>query len=97
MQNVADVRINSSAIREELPRILTSSWFDHSPRMQGFLSYVVEETLTGRSAAVKEYAIALNVYAKQQQFDPRTDSAGRGQQASIKAGKVLKVNDESHY
>jgi hypothetical protein len=74
MQNVADVRINSSAIREELPRILTSSWSDHSPRMQRFLSYVVEETLTGRSAAVKEYAIALNVYDKQPQFDPRTDS-----------------------
>jgi len=73
-QDSSEARIDPSAIREELARIVASASFTHSPRMRRFLTYVVEETLAGRGTQLKEYTIGLSVYDKPADFDPRTDS-----------------------
>src|SRR6266404_5165324 len=49
---------NDTAIRTELTRILSSASFASSPRMNRFLKYVVETTLEGKGALIKEYVIA---------------------------------------
>jgi tetratricopeptide (TPR) repeat protein len=41
--------------------------------MRRFLQYTVEQMLNGRAALLKEYSIALNVYDKGPDFDPRLD------------------------
>jgi tetratricopeptide (TPR) repeat protein len=67
----------SAAIRKQVDKILKSAGLLHCRRMQRFLAYTVEETLSGRSSGLKEYAIGLNVYDKPPTFDPRVDSVIR--------------------
>lgn len=70
-ENKGAAILSEHAIREELSRVLASPSFARSPRMSRFLSFVVEETLSGRAAQIKEYVIALEVCDKQTDYDPR--------------------------
>lgn len=65
------------AVRAELERILDSPLFADSPRMAGFLTYVVEAKLAGDEDRIQEYAIGLAVFERPESFDPRTDSIVR--------------------
>jgi TolB-like protein len=69
------------AIREQLDRILHSIPFQHSPRRQRFLEYIVTETLAGRS--IKGYDVALAVFSRPQSFDSATDPVVR-----VEAGRL---------
>jgi hypothetical protein len=53
---------DQKAIREQLDRILYSVPFQHSPRRQRFLEFIVNETLAGRS--VKGFDVALEVFGR---------------------------------
>ena len=66
-----------SEIRAELDRILKSRVFVHSHRIRRFLQFVVEECLLGRQHRLKEYLIGLEVFNRQDDFDPRVDSIVR--------------------
>jgi adenylate cyclase len=60
-------------IREYLQKLLACSDFDASARNKRFLSYVVEETLSGRAKGIKAYNIALAAFDRGEDFDPTTD------------------------
>src|SRR5262245_27366814 len=45
--------------------------------MTRFLKYVVEQALAGASDQVKEYVIGVEVFQRDQQYDPRLDSIVR--------------------
>ena len=65
MQGVQDkdsVTPSEDEARDALARIVSSDAFVSAPRLQQFLSYVVEETIVGRGAAIKGKAIAVDVY-----------------------------------
>ncbi len=64
-------------IQAELDRILKSRVFIHSHRIRRFLQFVVEECLFGRQHRLKEYLIGLEVFNRQEDFDPRVDSIVR--------------------
>ena len=64
-------------IQAELDRILKSRVFIHSHRIRRFLQFVVEECLFGRQHRLKEYLIGLEVFNRQDDFDPRVDSIVR--------------------
>lgn len=51
-------------VREELDRIVTSRAFRTSHRCQGFLQYVVAETLEGKSKLLKERTLAVHVFGR---------------------------------
>ncbi|UCH74899.1 MAG: hypothetical protein JSU82_03330 [Rhodospirillales bacterium] len=55
---------SAESVRSELALVLGSELFSTSPRMQQFLSYIVEETLAGRGARVKGKTIAADVYGR---------------------------------
>lgn len=61
----------------QMERILASREFAQSARMRKFLRFIVEETLAGRGAALKEYTIALEVFERDDSFDPQTSSLVR--------------------
>lgn len=65
------------AVREALNRILVSTDFDATDRIRRFLSYVVEETLSGRRERIKAYNIATSVFGRDETFDPQVDSIVR--------------------
>ena len=82
---VAD-RPSSEAVSAELERILTSPDFARSRRMQGFLRYVVEVTLGGQGNRLKEYTIAVEVFGRDESFDPQTNSLVR-----VEAGRLRRT------
>jgi TolB-like protein len=73
-------------VRTELQRILSSQAFETSQRNRRFLSYVVEETLSGRSDRIKAYSIATSVFGRGDDFDPLQDSIVR-----IEAGRLRRA------
>ena len=74
-----------AAIRRTLEGLLTSSEFAHAPRHSRFLSFIVEETLAGRSGELKEYTIGIEVFEKAASFDSRTDSTVRTEASKLRA------------
>src|SRR5438270_10470625 len=69
--------LREADIRSELDRILRSRVFIHSRRIRRFLQFVVEECLLQKHHRLKEYLIGLEVFNRQEAFDPRVDSIVR--------------------
>jgi TolB-like protein len=59
--------------RSQLARILESADFEATARGHKFLSYVVDEQLSGRGDRIKAYSIAVEVFGRDASFDPQTD------------------------
>ncbi len=74
-----------AAVRAELNRILASPEFSKAKRAGRFLQFLVERTLEGRGETLKEYVIALEVFDRDQTFDPRIDSLVRVEAARLRA------------
>jgi adenylate cyclase len=60
-------------VRKYLRKLLASSDFSASERNRRFLTYVVDETLAGRSSRIKAYNIALAAFDRSEDFDPHHD------------------------
>ena len=69
--------LGETEVRRELDRILRSRVFVHSRRIRRFLQFVVEECLLRKHHRLKEYLIGLEVFNRQETFDPRVDSIVR--------------------
>jgi len=72
-------------IRQQLARVLASPAFQHADRLKRFLSFIVLETLEGRGEALKEYVVGVQVFGKEESFDPRTDPVVRVQARRLRA------------
>ena len=59
--------------RAQLNRILSSPDFGATDREHRFLTYIVEETLSGRGNRIKAYSIAVEVFGREQSFDAQND------------------------
>jgi hypothetical protein len=71
-------------ILAHLEGVLESPAFAGSRRRQDFLRYVVEETLAGRGASIKEANIAVDVFGRSNDFDAQTASIVRVTAADIR-------------
>lgn len=76
------------AVRATLQRLLASPDFANAPRLQRFLTYVVDAALQGRADAIRGYAIAVDVFDRPTDFDPQTDSLVR-----VEAGRLRQKLD----
>jgi hypothetical protein len=70
-------------VMAHLDRVLLSTPFATSQRSRSFLKYVVEESLRGNAAQIKERNIAIDVFGKKVDFDPQEESTVR-----VAAGEV---------
>ena len=75
--------INEADIRGALSGILDSEEFSRSKRMGHFLHFVVEEALAGRGERLTAFAIAREVYGRDESFDARSDAVVR-----VEAGRL---------
>ena len=66
-----------AAVLEQLEKVLASSDFSSAARGSQFLRFLVEGTLDGRGDQLKEYTIALEVFERDETFDPGTNPAVR--------------------
>lgn len=69
--------INTSLVRQELDRVLSSEHFKSSVRICRFLRYVTEATLDGRAGELKETSIGVSVYDRDPSYDPKLDTVVR--------------------
>jgi Tol biopolymer transport system component len=65
--------VQDSAVRAQLETLLASELFSRSPRLSRFLRFIVEETLQGRTATLKEQVLGHEVYGKTAEFDGATN------------------------
>ena len=81
--DISWTQVEVKAIREQLSRVLHSAMFAQSGRQCRFLKYVVEATLAGRADRLNQFLIGLEVFDRDESFDPATDSIVR-----VEAGRL---------
>jgi hypothetical protein len=59
-------------VREQLQTILGSRSFVTAVRARRFLTHIVEQTLAGRTEAIKELVLGIKVFDRRADFDPKT-------------------------
>ncbi|HYL38309.1 MAG TPA: tetratricopeptide repeat protein [Bryobacteraceae bacterium] len=69
--------ISGRAIRAQVKRIMSSEGFSRSPRLSRFLGFTVEQTLASQGERLKEYVLGIEVFDKEESFDPRIDTIVR--------------------
>jgi tetratricopeptide (TPR) repeat protein len=67
----------SGSIRAQLERIAASAVFAHAGRMSRLLAYLVEAELAGDGARLSQSRIAIDVFGRNETFDPSVDSIVR--------------------
>jgi adenylate cyclase len=67
------VGIKADEVRAQLGRIVSHPLFQKCERMSGFLRYIVTQTLDGHSGRIKQRTVAMEVYSRGRDFDPRID------------------------
>src|ERR1044071_3052181 len=72
-------------LRRQLARVLASSGFARSERLSRLLRFVVERHLEGRDAELKESLIAIEVFGRRPDYDPKQDSIVRTEAARLRA------------
>ena len=81
------------AIRDQLSAVLESVLFAHAERLGRFLRFVVDETLDGRADRLNQYAIAQDVFDRDETFDPAIDAIVRVEAGRLRS-KLLEYYDE---
>ena len=71
------------AVRETLERLLASETFRRSERARKLLCYLVEREQAGEADRLKGFAIAVDVFGKDTDFDSATDAVVR-----VQAGRL---------
>ena len=78
--------LSVAAIRQQLQRVLASPEFHATDKLRGFLRFIVEEKLSGRSSQLKGFTIAVAVFGRGEDFDATNDPIVR-----IQAGRLRRA------
>lgn len=77
MKAVCEAVVTTDEVLQQLERILADKRFAAAERTAAFLRYVVEKTLAGFAAEIKELVIATDLYQRSSDYDPKIDSMVR--------------------
>lgn len=80
------LRIDKGVVAEALQKVLRSRTFARSERLRCFLKFVVEMEQLGLAHQLKGYTIGIDVFSRDEGFDPGTDPLVR-----VQAGKLRKL------
>lgn len=80
------------SVREQLSRLLASQRFQSSKRCQSLLRYVVEQTLLGHHAELKERSLGIEVFDRNPAYDTNQEPVVR-----VTAGEVRKRLAQYYY
>lgn len=84
------IPVTKQNIETQSDKIVSSALFENKMRLQRFLSYVVSETLEGNADRIKGYTLGLEVFDKDDSFDPTSDAIVR-----VEAGRLRRLLE--HY
>lgn len=77
--------MDNTDIYQQLDRILSSPMFADAGRLQRFLTYIVEHTLSGAPERLKGYTLGVEVFDRPGDFDPAVDSIVRVEAGRLRA------------
>ena len=78
-------QINGQAVRNQLEQVLSSAGFARNARLSGFLRFLVERHLEGRDDELKESLIAIQVFDRRPDYDPKQDAIVRTEAVRLRA------------
>ena len=87
---------DSAAVKEQLQRLLTHPLFANSKRYPALLAYVVEQTLLGNAAELKERSIGTEVFGRTPTYDANADPVVRITAGEVRKRLSLYYFDSSH-
>jgi pimeloyl-ACP methyl ester carboxylesterase len=73
------------SVRKHLDQLQDSSTFAQAPRLVLFLRYILEAVLQDEVPRLNQYGIAIDVMARDSEFDPATDSCVRVEAGRLRA------------
>ncbi len=79
MPSIEAEPVSREAERAEMQAVLHSQLFARSPALTHLLSYLCEKVFAGEAEQIKEYSVAVDVFDRQESFDPDADSIVRVQ------------------
>ena len=77
--------LNTAIVNHHLDQALSSPLFRNADRQSRFLRFVVDAALQSPEATIKEFDIAIAVYDRRADYDPRTDPIVRVEAARLRA------------
>jgi hypothetical protein len=83
-------------IREQLEAVLASAHFRNSKRYPALLRHLVEHTLAGETAELKERNLGVEVFARDPDFDPSADPVVRMSAAEIRKRLAQYYQEPAH-
>jgi TolB-like protein/Tfp pilus assembly protein PilF len=85
LEPMPTAEFDANAPRRQLERVLASAGFSRNERLARFLRFVVEQHLEGRDGEIKESVIAIEVFGRRADHDPKQDSIVRTEAARLRA------------
>jgi adenylate cyclase len=82
---VYPLSLNTAIVNHHLDQALSSPLFRKAERQSRFLRFVVDAALQSPEASIKEFDIAVAVYDRRADYDPRTDPIVRVEAARLRA------------
>jgi TolB-like protein/Flp pilus assembly protein TadD len=82
---MSSVELEAGTAKRQLERVLASPGFAHNKRLSRFLRLVVEWHLEGRDHELKESVIAIEVFERNPDHDPKRDPIVRTEAARLRA------------
>jgi hypothetical protein len=76
------------AARRQLEQVLSSGGFSRNERLARFLRFIVEQHLDGRDSEIKESVIAVEVFGRSSDHDPKQDSIVRTEASRLRARRI---------
>lgn len=77
--------IDQTIVRRALEQILSSAAFSRNERQSRFLKHLVERHLEGRGNELKESVIAVEVFDRRPDYDPKLDAIVRTEAVRLRA------------
>lgn len=82
-----------TSARQHVERVLDSQTMIQAERLRRFLGYIVEHALGGQSGSPNQFAIAVDVFDRDQDFDPTIDAIVRVEAGRLRS-KLLEYYDD---
>lgn len=78
-------QVSPADVRAQLERMLAGETFRGAERSKTLLSFIVEETLKGRTDRLKDYTLGSEALGRGDQFDPRVDPIARVEASRLRS------------
>src|ERR1700744_987382 len=96
ISEVVSTELSPDAIREQLETLVQDPVFRSSKRSVQFLRYVVEQTLQGSAALIKERTIGIEVFGRDPGYDTNLDHVVRTAAIELRKRLAIYYGEEKH-